>query len=201
MKKHLGCGKRGAFAMVVAATLMGCGASAADSMSDEALAGEQREAWATGNWSATSNMVAAGAFTTGDATLYLPVCRASYDNGLHPGKFWENQCLFEWGWQKHAASNFQTLVNPGSYRWYHITSQVCGANGCIPQVLPIPQNAIDGGPAGTQGGNVTLGVCKVLKGGEYHPGKFYANKCNIEWGGSGYALNPAYNDTYIAVSN
>lgn len=183
--------------------LAGCGAQDGDvaDAGEEGATGELQQASVVGNWSATTSSLAAGAFTTGDSTLNLPVCRAAYDGGMHPGKYWQNQCLFEWGNQKHAASQFQTLVNNGRMSWYKMTGTACTSLGCFNRRLPIPQNAIDGGRAGNAAGNVILYVCKAHKGGQWHPGKWYADKCNIEWDGGGLALDPIGYDAYIAVSN
>jgi hypothetical protein len=190
--------------VLFAAALGGCGAAQDGDVADEAAeapAGEQQHAWTVGNWSGTSSSLAAGAFTTGNSSLNLPVCRAAYDGGWQPGKYWQGQCLFEWGGQKHAASQFQTLVNNGRMSWYKMTATYCSSSGCINQRLPIPQNAIDGGLAGNSAGNVTLGVCKAKRGDQWHPGKWYANKCNIEWDGGGLALDPIGYDAYVAISN
>jgi hypothetical protein len=103
----------------------------------------------------------------------LIVCRANYDGGQHPGKVWDGTCNFGWGGVTHYSSTYEVLVDR-NYRW--ITAASDG----------IPSNAIDGGDAGNAAGHARLGVCEVFNGGDnsWHPGKFYANKCNYAWGGS-----------------
>ena len=87
--------------------------------------------------------------------------------------------------------------------WYRMTAQYCDpVYGCINQRLDVPQNAIDGGsPGNSSGGAPNMAVCKANKGGQWHPGKFYAGKCNIEWDGKGLALDSIGYDVYVAVAN
>ena len=103
----------------------------------------------------------------------MVVCRASYDNGQHPGKLWDGTCNFGWGGVTHYATDYEVLLDDG-YEWVEI-----GNAG-------MPANAVDGGDAGDRAGHVRLGVCEVFNGGDgsWHPGKFYAGKGNYAWGGS-----------------
>jgi hypothetical protein len=103
----------------------------------------------------------------------LPVCRASYDNGMHPGKLWDGTCNIGWGGRTIYATDYEVLLDDG-YEWVEV------GNGGM------PANAVDGGDAGDRAGHVRLGVCEVFNGGDssWHPGKFYAGKGNYAWGGS-----------------
>lgn len=103
----------------------------------------------------------------------LTVCRANYDNGQHPGKVWDGTCNFGWGGRTIYSADYEVLIDR-QYTW--IMARNDG----------MPPNAIDGGDAGNAAGHSRLGVCEVFMGddGSWHPGKFYANKCNIAWGGS-----------------
>jgi hypothetical protein len=103
----------------------------------------------------------------------LPVCRGNYDNGQHPGKLWDGTCNIGWGGRTIYATDYEVLVDDG-YSW--VTARNDG----------MPWNAVDGGDAGNMAGHARLGVCQVFNGGDgsWHPGKFYANKCNYAWGGS-----------------
>ncbi len=178
--------------IVAAFSLVGCSGQSADTDADEQSEepiDEASQALVPGNWVASYGYPAAGAFTTGQPSFYLPVCRANYDGGKHPGKFWQGECWFEWGNAAHHTPSFETLVNTGTYDWYPMWYWGCDQYGLCGNIArPVPQNAIDGGPAGWQAGQVPLPVCMAYKGGEWHPGKFYKGMCNIEWGGQGLAL-------------
>jgi Protein of unknown function (DUF3421) len=125
-----------------------------------------------GKWvQAPGNGVVVG--SPGGRHSSLIVCRANYDNGQHPGKVWDGTCNFGWGGRTIYGANYEVLVD-NHYRW--VTASTDG----------LPPNAVDGGDAGNAAGHVRLGVCEVFNGGDgsWHPGKFYANKCNYAWGGS-----------------
>jgi hypothetical protein len=108
----------------------------------------------------------------------LTVCRANYDGGQQPGKVWEGQCNFGFGGQEVRLTDYQVLLDTG-WQW------VIAGN-------TLPNNAVDGGDAGTTAHSVRLGVCQAFKSDDlsWHPGKFYANKCNIAWGHKEIAVTP-----------
>lgn len=192
-------------------SLVGCGAQT-DAV-DPSNEGTSPQELIVGNWSGPSAFLASGAVTTGQPSLNLPVCRAPFDNGWHPGKFWKGQCLFEWGGQGLAAgpdvperkaqvANFETLVNNGGISWVPMVKVDCSSGACWQFLQPVPQNAIDGGPAGSQAGNAPLPVCMASWGGQYHPGKWWASGCNIEYGGQGLHLTGDKTPgLYIATKN
>jgi len=116
----------------------------------------------------------------------LVVCRASFDGGQHPGKLWQGDCNFEWGFQDHFESSFEVLldngyswIKPGRFIVNNYGQQVWSFDG-------LPPNAVDGGDAGNTAGHTRLGICQayVAADNTWHPGKLYANFCNIAWGGS-----------------
>jgi len=47
-----------------------------------------------------------------DRTTTLYVCRASYNNGLHPGKVVAGKCNIGWGGQEIILTNFEVLQEP-----------------------------------------------------------------------------------------
>jgi hypothetical protein len=117
----------------------------------------------------------------------LTVCRAKFDNGWHPGKVWQGQCHFEWGWVDHVSPTYQVLLDNG-YTWQ--SPFVMPPAGTFGEVAPqVPDNAVDGGDAGDAANHSELVVCQAFipkaKDKTWHPGKFYAGHCNIAWGGPG----------------
>lgn len=106
---------------------------------------------------------------------------------MHPGKLWAGTCNYGWGGISRYAREYEVLLDRG-YHWETAT------------VFGLPSNAIDGGPAGNAAGNVRLGVCEAFDGGDstWHPGKFYAGKCNYAWGGS---EGDSFGDALTALPN
>ena len=125
-----------------------------------------------GNWVRGPSAPAAVTASGGGLHPNMPVCRGRLDNGMHPGKLWAGSCNIGWGGVTKYVKDYELLV--GRYTW--VTATVDGK----------PANAVDGGSAGDAAGHVRLGVCEVFNGGDasWHPGKFYAGKCNYAWGGS-----------------
>lgn len=186
-----------------AGVLAGCGSPGSE-------VGQDNEEYVLGTWSAPQSTLASGAFTTG-SDLNLPVCRARWDNGWQPGKYWHSQCLFEFGGQGLAAGpnvpgraanepTFETLIGNTRMSWVPISKLGCGGT-CWQATGTFPLNAIDGGPSGTSSGNQPLPVCAVLVNSQMHPGKYWANGCNIEYGGQGYHLALGTYYITIAVQN
>jgi Protein of unknown function (DUF3421) len=113
----------------------------------------------------------------------LAVCRSSFDGGQHAGKLWEGQCNFGWGGKEYRDSNFEVLLDSG-YTWIN-PGQLVNTSWGQQFIVTLPNNAVDGGDAGNAAGHVRLGICQafVASDSTWHPGKFYANICNIAWGG------------------
>ncbi|GIL02001.1 MAG: hypothetical protein BroJett030_19000 [Alphaproteobacteria bacterium] len=120
----------------------------------------------------------------------LAVCRAGFDAGQHPGKLWQGQCHFEWGWDDHITPSFEVLLDDG-YRWENPGRVVQTVLGPVWKV-ELPSNAVDGGDAGTQAAHTRLGICLAFMPADntWHPGKFFAEHCNIAWGGVGVDSMP-----------
>jgi len=109
------------------------------------------------------------------ATLY--VCRAFYQNGMHPGKLFNGRCNIGWGGSEIVMSDYQVLVARGSLNW------VPARQGYV------PTNAVQGGD---NGDGTPLYVCQINYRGGTHPGKIVGRNCNIGWGGR-EVVSPFYN--------
>lgn len=68
------------------------------------------------SWAKGSNgSVPAGALIGGaEPGRDLPVCRAAYDNGMHPGKVVVDNCNFGWGGYEILAKSYDVAVDNGS---------------------------------------------------------------------------------------
>ena len=97
----------------------------------------------------------------------LPICRANFSGGTHPGKVVDGRCNISYGGREHQiASGFQVLVGSGA-RWV-------GASGG-----QVPQGAFIGG----QEPGRQLPICRAAYNNGIHPGKLVAANCNIGYGG------------------
>src|SRR5262245_12155662 len=121
----------------------------------------------------------------------LVLCRAEFDGGHHRGKVWQGQCHFEWGWEDKVSSKYQVLLDD-SYKW--VNPFVLPPAGTLSQnTAQVPHNAVDGGDAGNAANHSRLAICQAFipQDRTWHPGKFYANRCNIAWGGPGGNVSKA----------
>lgn len=154
-----------------------------------------------GNWVPSYGAPAEGAFPS-DSNARHAVCRAARDDGWHPGKVFQGQCRYEWADYGFAATQFETLVNTGTYSWFRLTDSRCAPNGtCAPSVLPMPGNAIDGGAAGVSEHHTRFAVCQAFFRDHWHAGKFSNGLCHIEYNMAGEQLHPLTHDVHIAVSD
>ncbi|MFN4282803.1 MAG: DUF3421 domain-containing protein [Alphaproteobacteria bacterium] len=96
----------------------------------------------------------------------LPICRANFNNGTHPGKVVDGRCNISYGGREHQITSFQVLVGSGA-RWV-------GASGG-----QVPQGAFIGG----QEPGRQLPICRAAYNNGIHPGKLVAQNCNIGYGG------------------
>jgi hypothetical protein len=104
----------------------------------------------------------------------LPVCRAPFQNGIHPGKLVARNCNIGWGGKEITIGKYEVLVAPpAEIRW------LPAANGQVP-----PGAVIGGKEPGRQ-----LPVCRAPYQNGMHPGKLVAKNCNIGWGGKEITLN------------
>jgi hypothetical protein len=106
----------------------------------------------------------------------LPVCRARYKNGVHPGKVVAKNCNFGYGGNEVLAPEYEVLVgnpevltpSPQLVRW------------APAQAKQIPPGAFIG--AFEPGGQVLL-ICQAPYQGGVHVGKVYAGSCYFGYGG------------------
>lgn len=97
----------------------------------------------------------------------LPICRANFSGGTHPGKIVDGRCNISYGGREHQiASGFQVLLGSGP-RW------VAASGG------QVPQGAFIGG----QEPGRQLPICRAAYNNGVHPGKVVAANCNIAYGG------------------
>jgi len=125
--------------------------------------------WAT----ASSGQLPAGTFVGGsEPGRSLPICRAAYNGGVHPGKVVAGKCNIGWGGKEIVLTGYQAMVAaPNAFRW-------AKAGGAL------PANAVIGG---SEPGR-TLPICRAAYNKGVHPGKVVAGKCNIGWGGKEIVL-------------
>lgn len=98
----------------------------------------------------------------------LPVCRANYRGGQHPGKVVARNCNFGYGGKEILMSSYEVLVlDSGRLTWKS------GTNGRR------PPGAFK---AGQEPGR-DLYFCRATYKGGTHPGKIVAKNCKFGWGG------------------
>ncbi|MPY70019.1 MAG: DUF3421 domain-containing protein [Alphaproteobacteria bacterium] len=103
----------------------------------------------------------------------LPICRAAYQNGLHPGKIVAGNCNFGWGGKEILNPKFDVLTGRPAIRW------IAARNGA-----PLPAGAFIGGSEPAR----LLPVCRAAYQQGVHPGKVVAGNCNFGWGGKEIVL-------------
>jgi hypothetical protein len=118
-----------------------------------------------------------GAVAGGDVNgTPLMLCRASYQNGLHPGKLYGNACHIGWGGKEVVlTSGFQVLtlvMSPANLPFFPTD------NWRPPSQVPAARTF----SAGYEG-DTSLRVCRARQSNGWHPGKEYGGKCNIGFGG------------------
>jgi len=111
----------------------------------------------------TKNAVIAGKSSQGE-NIY--VARASYKNGLHPGKLQNGACYISYGGKGLLFQQYEILKNGAkvNYTW-----ETWNGN--------IPENAFVGG---NENGS-DLYVCRAKYEGDLIPGKIVSGNCNISW--------------------
>ncbi len=94
----------------------------------------------------------------------LPICRAPYRGGVHPGKVVDGRCNIGWGGEEFAIQGFEVLaIGP---HWVR-------GEGNLPLGLAI----------GGQEDGRALPICRASHRRGMHPGKLVAGRCNFGWGG------------------
>jgi hypothetical protein len=106
----------------------------------------------------------------------LPICRASFQNGVHPGKVVAGNCNIGYGGKEIVLNQFQLLVGRAA--------PTAPAIAWVPFTGQVPANAYIGG----QEPDRTLPVCRAAHQNGVHPGKIVAGRCNIGWGGAEVVL-------------
>ncbi|MET0284864.1 MAG: DM9 repeat-containing protein [Polyangiales bacterium] len=109
-----------------------------------------------------SNAVIGGVENGGN----LPVCRVTYDSGMHPGKIWSGKCWIGFGGVDMQFADFEVLTNVGAAPVWTQGPRV-NSNGVV---------------SGFEGA-VPLNVCRASYAGATHPGEVWNNLCNIGYGG------------------
>lgn len=112
-----------------------------------------------------ANAVIGGSQHNPMATFY--VCRANYNGGIHPGKYYQGNCNISWGGKEVVMQDFEILVSDKRLAWTR------GSNGSI------PHHAVPGGSER----NRTLYVCQADYANGTHTGKIIGKSCNFGWGG------------------
>lgn len=161
----------GVLLCVAAAT--GCSAAGGDNGDN---VDSTADALSAGNWVSPSQ---ANGVVVSDSGL--PVCRAPFDGGWQPGKLYKGYCEFGWGGASHYDNTNYQVLNDNNYHWVEYAWRDRYGRA---QVY-LNEKAVDGGYAGWKSDGSQLGVCQA-KGtnGLWHPGKYYAGRCNYAYGGS-----------------
>jgi hypothetical protein len=132
-------------------------------------------AWVTGTSGGTEipgDAVYAG--SEGGADNY--VCRASYLDGVHPGKLFAGHCNIEFAGQELVRDDFEVLTAPmDSYVW------IDDSLGFAPDLSY---------PAGLENGISLLACRAIVKLDDQdrgsHAGKIIGENCNIPYGGGAF---------------
>lgn len=114
----------------------------------------------------------------------LPVCRAIYNNGVHPGKVVGKNCNFGYGGKEVLAPQFEVLL--GNPSILNQSPQL--VNWVASQGGQVPPGAFFGA---YEPGRPLLPICQVAHQGGVHVGKVVATNCNFGYGGR-EVLSPQY---------
>lgn len=134
---------------------------------------------------AANGMVPANAIIGGNESgRTLPVCRASYQQGVHPGKVVGKNCNFGYGGKEVLASQYEVLVGnssvliqiPQLVRWVTV------------QRGYVPPGAFFGA---YEPGRPNMSICQAAYQGGVHVGKVVEGNCNFGYGGR-EVLSPQY---------
>ncbi len=134
---------------------------------------------------ATNGMVPANAIIGGrEPGRSLPVCRAIYNKGVHPGKVVEKNCNFGYGGKEVLAPQYDVLVgNPAV-----LTQSPQFVRWIAAQGGQVPPGAFFGA---YEPGRPILPICQAPYQGGVHVGKVVASNCNFGYGGR-EVLSPKY---------
>jgi hypothetical protein len=134
---------------------------------------------------AANGVVPANAIIGGNETgRTLPVCRARYNQGVHPGKVVGKNCNFSTGGKEVLAPQYEVLVgNPAVLRQSPQLVRWIAAQGG-----QVPPGAFSGG---NEPGRSILQICQAPYQGGVHVGKVLGGNCNFGYGGR-EVLSPQY---------
>jgi hypothetical protein len=121
-------------------------------------------------------------------------CRAWYQNGLHPGKYWNGSCYIPWGGSEITfTDSYEVLTNVPMDNFFWTAWNAP------------PVNKVDGGFVNTPNGQQTLYLCRayvrnVNTGAVvgYTPGKIWQGACNAPYNGV-EGVNGAYWFDYLGA--
>jgi hypothetical protein len=138
-------------------------------------------AWVDGPTHLQSDPQLANGVYGGEAgNLKLYVCRAKQEDGVHPGKYFNNQCNISWGGQEIAlTSDYELLVNTQPDN-----AQFLAQNWAI---RGDASATFWGGYVGT----TPMRVCQTWAQDGTHLGKEFAGRCYYGWDGQEVA-SPEY---------
>ena len=114
----------------------------------------------------------------------LPVCRAIYNKGVHPGKVVGKNCNFGYGGKELLAAQYDVLV--GNPALLNKTPQL--VRWIAAQGGQVPPGAFFGA---YEPGRPILPICQAPYKGGVHVGKVVAGNCNFGYGGL-EVLSPQY---------
>jgi len=98
------------------------------------------------------------------------VCRAQFQDGIHPGKFFSGNCSVAWGGREVVLTrDYQVLVNTQPDKAQYL-----------------PQRWLNTGEgfAASSLGGMPLRVCRTLYSDGMHLGKLWQGNCYFGWGGA-----------------
>ncbi len=114
----------------------------------------------------------------------LSVCRARYNQGIHPGKVVGQNCNFGYGGREVLAAQYDVLLgNPAL-----LTQSPQLVRWIAAQGGQVPPGAFFGA---YEPGRPILPICQAPYQGGVHPGKVVAGNCNFGYGGR-EVLSPQY---------
>ena len=114
----------------------------------------------------------------------LPVCRAIYNKGVHPGKVVGKNCNFGYGGKEVLAAQYDVLV--GNPALLNKTPQL--VRWIAAQGGQVPPGAFFGA---YEPGRPILPICQAPYQGGVHVGKVVGRNCNFGYGGL-EVLSPQY---------
>ena len=135
----------------------------------------QQPAAPTPNWVSWDPNANQGAVLGGQERGGTPlhVCRAKYNDGIHPGKLIDGGCKIGWGDREVRINTpFEILVRAGAWQAPQGNYWQRGWSG---------NGAFLGGaePANRSGPARDLFICRASYNGGLHPGKVVDGNCNI----------------------